>query len=201
MLSRVARKADPTGTIDGRLCHDLLRRFDTVAAAPPTGDGRRRGRRRSRARQGGPAGWKIRQSCATIVFAPGLPPTLRSREKAIFVAVYWWRVHPGKEDQFRRAWRRGTKLITAIYGSYGSRLHRDRDGRFVGYAEWPDEATWRAAFDRKMVYDEPETRAAFVDAIAETPAESDPIFTMTVVDDLLLRSDGSTPNPERPQRT
>jgi len=29
----------------------------------------------------------------------------------MFVAVYWWRVHPGKEEQFRAAWRRGTDLI------------------------------------------------------------------------------------------
>ena len=91
----------------------------------------------------------------------------------MFVAVYWWRVHPGKEEQFRTAWRRGTDLIRERYGSYGSRLHRDADGRFVGYAEWPDEATWRAAF---------------VDAIAEVPADADPIFTMTVTDDLLIRS-------------
>ena len=74
----------------------------------------------------------------------------------MFVAVYWWRVHPGKEDQFREAWRRGTEAITRIYGSYGSRLHRDRDGRFVGYAEWPDEQTWQKAFNAKMVYDDPE---------------------------------------------
>ena len=106
----------------------------------------------------------------------------------MFIAVYWWRVHPGKEEQFRKAWRRGTELISKIYGSYGSRLHLDRDGRFVGYAERPDEATWRAAFERKMIYDDPETRAAFVDAIAETPIEAEPIFTMTVVDDLLVRS-------------
>ena len=106
----------------------------------------------------------------------------------MFVAVYWWRVHPGKEAQFRAAWRRGTQLIRERYGSYGSRLHRDADGRFVGYAEWPDEATWRAAFDKKMVYDEPATRAAFLDAIAETPADAEPIFTMTVSDDLLARS-------------
>lgn len=25
----------------------------------------------------------------------------------MFVAVYWWRVHPGSEAQFREAWRRG----------------------------------------------------------------------------------------------
>ena len=100
-------------------------------------------------------------------------------------AVSWWRVHPGKEEQFVRAWSRGTDLIREIYGSYGSRLHRDGDGRFVGYAEWPDEATWRRAFDLKMVYDEPETRAAFVDAVAEVPPDADPIFRMEVVSDRL----------------
>lgn len=103
----------------------------------------------------------------------------------MFVAAYWWKVHPGKEDQFRAAWRRGTELIQAKYGSLGSRLHRDEEGRFVGVAEWPDRATWRAAFDAKMVYDEPETRAAFVEAIAE--AGDGPLLLMEVTDDLLDR--------------
>lgn len=103
----------------------------------------------------------------------------------MFVAVYWWRVKPGKEEQFRAAWRRGTEHITRRYGSYGSRLHQDRDGRFVGMAEWPDEATWQRAFDAKMVYDDPETRRLFIDAVVEHQHE--PSFTMTVTDDLLAR--------------
>ncbi|QIG78784.1 antibiotic biosynthesis monooxygenase family protein [Stakelama tenebrarum] len=106
----------------------------------------------------------------------------------MFVAVYWWRVAPGKEEQFRAAWRRGTALIRQRYGSLGSRLHQERDGRFVGYAEWPDEATWQKAFDAKMVYDDRETRAAFVDAVIETPPNNAPAFTMTVTDDLLDRA-------------
>lgn len=108
----------------------------------------------------------------------------------MYVAVYWWRVHRGKEEQFRRAWRRGTELITEKYGSFGSRLHENADGRFVAYAEWPDEATWRKAFDAKMAYDDPETRRQFVDAIAETPPDNAPVFTMTVTDDLLGREKG-----------
>lgn len=103
----------------------------------------------------------------------------------MFVAAYWWKVHPGKEDQFRAAWRRGTQLIQAKYGSLGSRLHRDDQGRFIGVAEWPDRATWQAAFDARMVYDEPETRAAFVDAIAD--AAKEPMLLMEVTDDLLDR--------------
>src|SRR3546814_20192821 len=86
----------------------------------------------------------------------------------MFVAVYWWRVHPGKEEQFREAWRRGTEAITSLYGSYGSRLHQDRDGRFVGVAEWPDEAHWQKAFDARMAYDATEARAKWLDAIVET---------------------------------
>jgi quinol monooxygenase YgiN len=104
----------------------------------------------------------------------------------MFVAAYRWKVHPGKEEQFRAAWRRGTELIRAIYGSLGSRLHRDEDGAFVGMAEWPDRATWQRAFDAKMVYDDPATRAAFVDAIAD--ASGEPLLLMEVTDDLLDRT-------------
>lgn len=103
----------------------------------------------------------------------------------MFVAAYWWKVHPGKEDQFRVAWRRGTQLIQQKYGSLGSRLHQEEDGRFIGVAEWPDKATWQKAYDAKMVYDEPETRKAFVEAIADVPDE--PLLLMEVTDDLLDR--------------
>ena len=104
----------------------------------------------------------------------------------MFVAAYWWKVHPGKEEQFRAAWRCGTELITRKYGSLGSRLHWDeQERRFVGVAEWPDRATWQAAYDAKMVYDDPETRAAFVDAIAD--AADEPLLLMEVTDDLLQR--------------
>jgi heme-degrading monooxygenase HmoA len=105
----------------------------------------------------------------------------------VFVAVYWWRVKPGKEAQFREGWRRGTAAITRIYGSYGSRLHQDADGRFVGMAEWPDRETWKKAFDAKMIYDDAEARAMFLDAIAEAPPGGVPAFAMEVTDDLLER--------------
>jgi heme-degrading monooxygenase HmoA len=105
----------------------------------------------------------------------------------MFVAVYCWRVKPGKEDQFREAWRRGTREIARIYGGLGSRLHRERDGRFVGVAEWPDHATWKRAFDARMVYDDREARALFVDALAEGTGAVEPLLLMDVTDDLLAR--------------
>lgn len=114
----------------------------------------------------------------------------------MYVAVYAWRVKPGREAQFREAWRRGTRAITRIYGSYGSRLHEAADGRFIGYAEWPDEATWRRAFDARMVYDDPEARAMFIDALAEDSRPGELIAAMTVTDDLLsLRRDAAELSP------
>lgn len=105
----------------------------------------------------------------------------------MFVAAYWWEVHPGKEEQFRTAWRQGTELIRAQYGSFGSRLHREwrKDGkiRFIGVAEWPDRTTWQRAFEAKMVYNNPEVRSAFVDAICDWAEE--PLLLMEVTDDLL----------------
>jgi heme-degrading monooxygenase HmoA len=114
---------------------------------------------------------------------------------SLFVAAYWWEVHPDKEDQFRAAWRRGTELIREKYGSFGSRLHKElrEDGtlRYVGVAEWPDEATWRHAFDAKMEYDDPPTRRAFLDAISR--AADEPLLLMEVTDDLLLAGNREPP--------
>lgn len=117
----------------------------------------------------------------------------------MFVAVYWWRAKPGMEEQFRAAWRRGTELITEKYGSYGSRLHRERDGRFVAYAEWPDYATWKRAYDAKMAYDEPDTRRRFVEAIAETPPNNEPSFVMEITDDLLTERAGDATSARLPK--
>ncbi len=108
----------------------------------------------------------------------------------MYVAVYAWRVKPGHEARFREAWRRGTARITEIYGSFGSRLHRAEDGRFIGYAEWPDEATWKTAFDAKMVYDDPEARAMFIEALEEDSLPGELIAAMQVTDDLLTRRTG-----------
>jgi len=103
----------------------------------------------------------------------------------MFVAGYRWKVHPGKEDQFRAAWRRGTELIQEKYGSLGSRLHVDDEGYFIGIAEWPDRKTWEKAFNAKMTYEDPQTREAFVDAISS--ADDEPLLLLEVTDDLLKR--------------
>jgi hypothetical protein len=102
----------------------------------------------------------------------------------MFLAVYAWRAKPGKEDQFREAWRRGTLAITARYASFGSRLCRDADGRFIGVAEWPNEASWRAAMATGMAHGDNEAHDMLLDAVLDGGS---PILAMPVLDDLLRR--------------
>jgi hypothetical protein len=105
----------------------------------------------------------------------------------MYVAVYAWRVKPGMEAQFREGWRRSTLAITRTYGSFGSRLHQAADGRFIGYAEWPDEATWRAAYDTGMPHDDPESRVILAEAIDTSMEPGQLLASMEVIDDLLTR--------------
>ena len=46
----------------------------------------------------------------------------------MFIALYRWKLKPGKEEQFREAWSQVTIAIREQSGSLGSRLHRSEDG-------------------------------------------------------------------------
>lgn len=62
-----------------------------------------------------------------------------------FVAVYRWRVAPGDEAAFRKAWGETTMALREA-GGYGSCLRRTEDGLFVAVAPWPDRQTRESAF-------------------------------------------------------
>ena len=106
----------------------------------------------------------------------------------MFLVIYEWSVKPGKEALFEEAWRRGTVAITLTYGTYGSRLGRTSDGRFVGFAEWPDEARWRAAMAQGMVHGDVEARAMLAEAVLEGGG---PVLSAEILQDLLERSGAS----------
>lgn len=57
----------------------------------------------------------------------------------MFIALYEFRVHPGKEKQFEENWRKVTEAIYHQRGSLGSRLHKAQDGTYISYAQWPSE--------------------------------------------------------------
>jgi len=61
----------------------------------------------------------------------------------MFIVIYEFIVKEGFEEQFLSAWTKTTQGIYLFRGSLGSRLHREKNGKFIAYAQWPDEATFR----------------------------------------------------------
>lgn len=60
----------------------------------------------------------------------------------MFAAIYSFKVHPGKDAQFIKAWEELTRLIYQFENSLGSRLHKKSEGLYIAYAQWPDKDTW-----------------------------------------------------------
>ena len=62
-------------------------------------------------------------------------------------AIYRWRVKPGEEEKFIRAWTQGTAAIRAkVIGAGGSLLMRSRHDRseFMALACWNSIEDWQA---------------------------------------------------------
>jgi heme-degrading monooxygenase HmoA len=89
----------------------------------------------------------------------------------MFNVIYRWKIHPGKEVQFEKAWAEATHLIRSYRGGLGSRLHRCLDGEFLAYAQWPDQQTWERA--SSIPLPDNQAMAQMKDAIAssETPIQ------------------------------
>ena len=98
----------------------------------------------------------------------------------MFIALYRWKLKPGKEDQFREAWSQVTQSIREKCGSLGSRLHSSEDGTWVAYAQWPSKKAWEAdcALDEKGNA----ARTRMRDAVEERF----PQMLLTVTDDYLV---------------
>lgn len=100
----------------------------------------------------------------------------------MFIALYRWKLKDGFEERFREGWHRRTVEIYEHCGSLGSRLHRAEDGTWVGYAQWPDKATWESMGSIPSI--DAEARSMMRNSIEH----SFPDVYMTVIDDLLQTS-------------
>lgn len=101
----------------------------------------------------------------------------------MFAVIYRWRVIPGLEAQFEEGWRAGTERIAAEFGGWGSRLHKAGENVYVAYAQWPDEATWKAAMETRMHHSDDDARRKYRDAIE--PGSFETLASGPVVADLL----------------
>lgn len=82
-----------------------------------------------------------------------------------FVVLYRWRLQPGSEAKFTKAWSRISELLLRKGGSLGSRLHRGADGIWYSYAQWPSAEAREQAFARGPL--DPQADRQLREAIAE----------------------------------
>jgi quinol monooxygenase YgiN len=88
------------------------------------------------------------------------------QSKVGFAVIYRWRLHAGKEDGFREAWDAVTRALMNERGALGSRLHRDDDGIWTAYAQWPARETWERS--RELGTLDAEASAAMTEAVEES---------------------------------
>jgi heme-degrading monooxygenase HmoA len=100
----------------------------------------------------------------------------------MFALIYRWRVLPGRDEAFIRAWARLTEIIYERDGSLGSRLHRSDDGTYIAYAQWPSREVWEASS-----HIEPTEEALRLRRIIQESAERlRPDTQMIVIEDHLV---------------
>jgi hypothetical protein len=106
---------------------------------------------------------------------------------SVFCAIYRWRLHPGTEDSFVRAWSVVTELLVKERESLGSRLHRGTDNIWYSYTQWPSAAAKAAGLALPSV--DPEAWGQMRAAIAESLPEIvlDPVADFLVS----IRQDGA----------
>lgn len=83
----------------------------------------------------------------------------------MFIVMFEFVVKEGFEEHFISTWPKTTQGIYLFKGSLGSRLHRDKNGSFIAYAQWPDEATYRKAADIEMTAEYEQQRQSMRDSL------------------------------------
>ena len=98
-----------------------------------------------------------------------------------FVAIYRWRLDSEKVDQFLKAWADVTRGIKSQRGGLGSKIHREDDGTYIAYAQWPSREAWTESSQLPSV--DPAASKLMADAVLETL----PSLYLDPLEDLLER--------------
>ncbi len=91
----------------------------------------------------------------------------------MFVAIYRWKVAPGLEERFERAWSTITSMYIEQWRSGGSALLRAHDGMYVGIARWQNREARARAFEAGPINSEAsaELRAAVLTTFEDLELE------------------------------
>ena len=100
----------------------------------------------------------------------------------MFAVIYSFKISPSKEKQFLKAWHELSRLIFQHEQSFGSRLHKEGDHRYIAYAQWPDKNTWKNAGSKL-----PRSADPFRSQMRDCCLEIKTLYEMETVDDQLAQ--------------
>ena len=100
----------------------------------------------------------------------------------MFTVIYKFEVKSKHHKPFEKAWKELTKLIYQYSGSYGSRLHKEKENIYIAYAQWPDKKTWETGFNKL-----PKEAELISKQMNECCHKTETLHTLEVVEDLLKR--------------
>lgn len=66
----------------------------------------------------------------------------------MFIVVYRWRIHPGREEEFRAAWEELSSQYIQLRGQLDAKLTSGEDDVWVGKAVWGDRDDYILALER-----------------------------------------------------
>ena len=99
---------------------------------------------------------------------------------ATLSVLYFFDVKEDQEQVFIENWTNLTALIYEYQGSLGSRLHKTEDGRYCGYAMWPNKELLEQDWSNM-----PHEAENYSDAMSGACASIKTLETMSVLVDLI----------------
>lgn len=100
----------------------------------------------------------------------------------MFAVVYLFEVKKDSEEQFIKAWKDMTHLIFEHEGSMGSRLHRQENGSYIAYAQWPNREAWKNSGNKL-----PENAYDIRLKMRESCTKFEALFELDCVEDILKK--------------
>ncbi|MEM1282302.1 MAG: hypothetical protein AAGG81_01970 [Chlamydiota bacterium] len=107
----------------------------------------------------------------------------------MFAVIYRGYIKPGRELDYRSAWRTIATYFVEKRGALGSCLHKTEDDLWLAYSRWPDEETRNASWPKEedsFATELPQEIRDAVVVLKDTIHKQLPEITMEIVDDLLV---------------
>ena len=98
----------------------------------------------------------------------------------MFAVIYQFDVIENKDADFIKFWKEFTGFIYQYEGSLGSRLHKQKNGYYIAYAQWPNRDIWRNSGKNL-----PDKAKEVGNAMREACSKVEVLFELENVQDLL----------------